>query len=215
MGNNPLHMWADKYPLVNPSHADELNVTAGHHEFNSGLSREDAEKKTWGDYRKKQLWDALGHHFRGMTDAARDPNSAEDAKQHSTMYRAIASQLGVDPNGPVPKEIQNYRDPKMFKFKAHPATALLGSAGTQTASAPNAANSNTSSVQANAPLAQSEPPAEDLLEKSRRSNMTPGQQIMRKAKTCRCKAYKFPHRHKSGACGRMGTKQPSSAANTR
>lgn len=120
--------WLDRYLVSHPDHVNELEQKAALHEFDSKMPRHLAEEKAYGDYRKEQHGRAAAHHLRGLK-AAQGSGDTEEARKHGAMYELHAKQLGFDPWGEAPAELNQYmheeKPEPAHRFKAHRGDLLV------------------------------------------------------------------------------------------
>lgn len=122
-----LHTWLDRYPIVDPGHADHLNTLAALHELHGGLPKSKAEDAAHEEYKKDQLHDAAAHHLVGMK-AALGAGDSDAAKKHGAMYGLAMQALGHPIVGEPPPEVANKAknlDHKVYNFKAHKGDAFV------------------------------------------------------------------------------------------
>jgi hypothetical protein len=115
----------DRYPIVDPDHAQGLDQLAAIHEFQHKMPRHQAEKSAYDQYRKEQVEDAAAHHFAGM-QAAHGAGDMDNARKHGVMYSLAVKQLGGNPVGDPPKEVMTKvknNPPEVYRFKAHKGDA--------------------------------------------------------------------------------------------
>lgn len=121
-------LWLNKHPILDASHARDLEQAAAINEFHRKQPRAQAEQAAHDDYRKEQHTKAAAHHFQGMR-AAHGAGDMEEAKLHGNLYAQHMNAMGLDPYGPVPEHIRlQAADPqhtKVYRFANHRADALL------------------------------------------------------------------------------------------
>lgn len=122
-----MPLWKDKQ-IADPSHEHDLEQRAALLEFNDKLPKEEAEGKAHAEYKREQHLKAAAKHWSGMK-AAKATGDHEEAKKHQTMYTMHLQELGHDPMGPVPKEVEhhmaNAKSEPFYSFSAHPADGYL------------------------------------------------------------------------------------------
>lgn len=120
----PMHNWLDRYPLLHPDHAHDLERDAALNEFEHGMDRDKAEENAYDNYKRKQSAQAAAWHLTGMRSSA-----GKESQKHALMYASHIRSMGYDPSGPVPSEVKAHMDSDSFKhpvkFKAHGADGLL------------------------------------------------------------------------------------------
>lgn len=120
----PMHNWLDRYPLLHPDHAHDLERDAALNEFEHGMDRDKAEENAYDNYKRKQSAQAAAWHLTGMRSSA-----GKESQKHALMYASHIRSMGYDPSGPVPSEVKAHMDSENFKhpvkFKAHGADGLL------------------------------------------------------------------------------------------
>ncbi len=127
MANDPKEAWQGK-PIAG-KHSDRLEVDSALNEFKDRMPRAEAEKKAYEEYKKGQHTDGAIHHLRAMR-AAQAASDDEAATKHSALFTLHMKELGHDPYGELPKEIQEkLKDtkslPPVRKFHAHRSDALV------------------------------------------------------------------------------------------
>lgn len=122
--------WANRFPIIHPDHADDLDLNAAVNEFGMKMPREQAEDEAYRQYlyhpQKGQHALAAQHHLAGQR-AAEAAGDKEAARKHFMMYGMHAKALGHGEVGAVPKDIQHglmSNPPKIYKFKAHRGDAF-------------------------------------------------------------------------------------------
>lgn len=121
------HKWLGEHSILDPSHANDLEVDAAINEFQNKMPRKDAELAAHAAYRKKHHIAAAGHHYAGMK-AALSGGDQEQSKKHSMMYELHMKEAGLDPHGPVPGEVLTAAaspETKLYRFKPHLADSFL------------------------------------------------------------------------------------------
>lgn len=120
-------IWAGR-PIFKETHMDELERLAALAEFEEGLPRSHAETKAYGTYLQQHHTAAAAHHLRGMR-AAQAAGDLSEASLHGEAYHQHLSKLGYDSIDEVPETVKALLEdegkPKHYRFKAHPADALL------------------------------------------------------------------------------------------
>lgn len=115
-------------PIAHEDHKRDLNAYSAIYEYMHSMPQEEAEARAYSEYKSKQHAQAAAHHLSGMK-AAQGAGDMEQARKHGAMYALHVKQLGLDPYGPVPPEIQTHvADPKrekVYKFKAHRGDSFL------------------------------------------------------------------------------------------
>lgn len=126
MSKQPL-MWLG-HPVRDSEHINSLELNAAINQYHHGMSRADAEARVKDEDRRDRHLRAAAHHFEGLR-AANAVGSEDDAKRHHEMYSMHLRVLGLEPNGPVPIEIQRYRDAethrRAYAYKGHSDDQLL------------------------------------------------------------------------------------------
>lgn len=116
------HGATGEYPILHPSHADELETLAAINEFHSGMPRSKAEAEAHKFYQDKQRKSAAAHHLRGMRIAEQAGNN-EAAAKHSMMYKTHLAALGHNDIDQPPHDIETLarQSPQGpgYNFKAH------------------------------------------------------------------------------------------------
>lgn len=114
------------HPIVDASHAAQLEREAALQEFHHGQPRNVAEQKALENYRRQQHAMAAGHHLAGMRSAYASGNQ-EAAVMHHDMYVNHAKILGFDPSNGVPPEIKIHEKPieHVYDFKNHGADQYI------------------------------------------------------------------------------------------
>jgi hypothetical protein len=119
--------WLGKYPMLDTTHADDLEMRAAINEHHYGMTRAQAEEKAHADYRREKIVEAAAHHLNGLT-AAHAIGNVEAAKKHAVMYGLALHQLGhkdlVTPPDEVAQRAKNTPSEDIARFKAHPADAF-------------------------------------------------------------------------------------------
>lgn len=122
-----MPLWKDK-PIVDPSHAHDLEQRTAMKEFNDKLPSAQAEEKAHEEYRREQHLQAAAKHFVGMK-SARAAADHEEAKKHHIMYTLHLQQLGMNPSGALPKEVEHYmsdaKQEPFYRFQPHKADGFL------------------------------------------------------------------------------------------
>lgn len=121
-----MPLWKDR-KILHPDHAHELEQKTALNEFEHKHPKELAEEKAYESYKRDHHLRAAASHFAGMK-AARASGDKEEAKKHQAMYSLHMNELGHDPTGPMPHEIENHLATKsepFYRFQAHPADGLL------------------------------------------------------------------------------------------
>lgn len=118
-------LWNGK-PILHPDHAHDLEFRSAILEFGHKLPRATAEEYAHQEYKKNHHIQAAAHHLRGMK-AAQGSGDSEEAHKHGLMYSEHMKSAGLDPMGPVPKEIQEHEqnNNRHYKFKAHRADLFV------------------------------------------------------------------------------------------
>lgn len=115
-------------PILHEDHKRDLEAHAAIGEFLKKQPQLEAEKLAYEDYKKSHHLQAAAHHLQGMRSSQASGDNESSAK-HGAMYALHVKQLGLDPYGPVPPEIQTHvADPKrekIHKFKAHRGDSFL------------------------------------------------------------------------------------------
>jgi hypothetical protein len=122
-----MPLWKDR-PISDPGHEHDLEQRSAMLEFNDKLPKEQAEHKAHQDYKKEQHLKAAARHFAGAK-AARAVGDHEESKKHHAMYVLHLKELGLNPNGAVPKEIEHHmldgKSEPFYRFEPHPADGFL------------------------------------------------------------------------------------------
>lgn len=118
--------WLDQYPLVGGEHAPELEARAAALEFKDRLPRDEAEAQAHHDYLGRHALEAAAHHLTHAR-AAREMGDDEAAGKHGDGYATALKHLGLDPVGPVPKEVLEHvrNTPSKYRFRPHAADGIL------------------------------------------------------------------------------------------
>lgn len=116
-------------PVLSDTDLDHLERGAALYEFRDGLSRQDAEAKSYEDYAQEHGHAAAAHHLLGMR-AAQATGDLKTAALHGSAYHLHMTALGYDPLDAVPSKVSALveaegREPHL-KFKGHKADALVG-----------------------------------------------------------------------------------------
>lgn len=119
------HVWQGR-PITSPEDAHDLESRAAVGEFKHRQARPDAEHRAYFEYKQDKHREAAAYHLQGLK-AAQAAGSHEEGHKHGMMYQLHMKQLGLDPMGPVPHEIQGLADKqeKFYRFKAHRGDAFL------------------------------------------------------------------------------------------
>jgi len=104
----------------------DLESRAAVFEFKHRMARPDAEHRAHHEYKQDKHREAAAYHLQGLK-AAQAAGSHEEGHKHGMMYQLHLKELGLDPMGPVPHEIQGLADKqeKFYRFKAHRGDAFL------------------------------------------------------------------------------------------
>jgi hypothetical protein len=123
----PKHSWMGKR-IAQENHAEDLEHRAALHEFEGGHPRSEAERMAYDDYAQEHHEQAAAHHLRGMR-AAQGSGDMDESRKHGIAYALHMGALNLDSMDEVPKKIRDLaEDPEKkshYKFKTHPADALL------------------------------------------------------------------------------------------
>lgn len=115
-------MWMGQ-PVLNEDHAHGLEQEAAINEFGRHMSRHDAEKAAYDNYKRNIHSQTAAYHLRGMK-IAQAAGDQESAMQHSAAYVAHLKAAGHDPYGPVPADVSQHVSEltgKPYRFKSHAA----------------------------------------------------------------------------------------------
>jgi hypothetical protein len=119
--------WLGRFPMLDTTHADDLEMRAAINEHHYGMPRAQAEEKAHSDYRRDKIVEAAAHHLNGMT-AAHSIGHMDEAQKHAVMYALALHQLGhkdlVSPPDDVSKRAKNTPSTDIAHFKAHPGDAF-------------------------------------------------------------------------------------------
>lgn len=126
MAQGKQTLW-NGHPILDESHAAELETLAGVNEFRHKMPKEEAEHAAHRSYMTDRALDMSAHHLIGAraADAAGDEASA---RQHVEMYATAMKAAGHDPRQTPPKEVLDRiaaARPKVYKFKPHEADSLF------------------------------------------------------------------------------------------
>lgn len=104
----------------------DLESRAAVYEFKHRMARPDAEHRAHHEYKQDKHREAAAYHMQGLK-AAQAAGSHEEGHKHGMMYQLHMKELGLDPMGPVPHEIQGLADKQenFYRFKAHRGDAFL------------------------------------------------------------------------------------------
>jgi hypothetical protein len=104
----------------------DLESRAAVFEFKHRMARPDAEHRAHHEYKQDKHREAAAYHLQGLK-AAQASGSQEEGQKHGMLYQLHMKELGLDPMGPVPHEIQGLADKqeKFYRFKAHRADGFL------------------------------------------------------------------------------------------
>lgn len=104
----------------------DLESRAAVFEFKNRMARPDAEHRAHHEYKQDKHREAAAYHLQGLK-AAQAAGSHEEGHKHGMMYQLHMKELGLDPMGPVPHEIQGLADKQenFYRFKAHRGDAFL------------------------------------------------------------------------------------------
>ena len=121
------HKWYNR-AIVSQDDIPDLEHGAALYEFEHGHKREDAEEKSYQDYKRKTHSAAAAHHLRGLK-AAQEAGDLDECEKHGVAYSLHMQHLGHDSMDKVPEDIQKLVDdekkPNVYKFKSHKADHLL------------------------------------------------------------------------------------------
>lgn len=127
MPANPLMSWNGRQ-VLDESHIAELEQDSFIRE-SQGMDRASASSAVYNDYLKKQRLQAAAYHLKAQKAAQASGNQIE-AQKHQLSYGIAVQAMGYNPYGPPPQEIlAASQDPNLaidFKFKPHPADAIMG-----------------------------------------------------------------------------------------
>lgn len=121
--NAPL--WNGK-KIAKDEDAHDLDQRAALYEFQHRMARPDAEHRAHHEYKLDKHREAAAFHLQGLK-ASQASGSQEEGRKHGLMYQLHLKQLGHDPMGAVPNEIQSLADKqeKFYKFKPHRGDVFL------------------------------------------------------------------------------------------
>lgn len=104
----------------------DLEQRAAVFEFKHRMARPDAEHRAHHEYKRDKHREAAAYHLQGLK-AAQAAGSGEEGRKHGMMYQLHMKELGLDPMGPVPHEIQGLADKQenFYRFKPHRGDAFL------------------------------------------------------------------------------------------
>jgi hypothetical protein len=104
----------------------DLESRAAVYEFKHRMARPDAEHRAHHEYKQDKHREAAAYHMQGLK-AAQAAGSHEEGHKHGMMYQLHMKELGLDPMGPVPHEIQGLADKQenFYRFKPHRGDAFL------------------------------------------------------------------------------------------
>jgi len=113
-------------PVADAAAVPDLDVSAAVHQFGGGVTRDEAEERAYGEYRKRQATEAAAHHLR-LYRAATSAGDREVANRHKLMYDVHVRTLGENPAGQPPQQVKalvgDGAEPAT-RFKPHPADSL-------------------------------------------------------------------------------------------
>jgi len=117
--------WLKKHPVLKDKDIDQLETEAAIHEFGPDKTpRDQAEKKAYDGYVRKQRENAVAWHAVGQKLALANGDS-ETAKKHGEAMEPHLKALGHDGVGPLPKEIEELKEKaKVYKFRNHPGDSF-------------------------------------------------------------------------------------------
>lgn len=114
--------------IFKDTHMDDLERRAALKEFEDGMPRSQAETAAYEEYLREHHSAAAAHHLRGLR-AAQAAGDLDEARIHGEAYHQHMTKLGHDSMDQVPDYIKALTEdegkPRHYKFKAHPADALL------------------------------------------------------------------------------------------
>lgn len=113
-------------PVADAAEVPDLDVAAAIHQFGGGVTRQEAEERAYGDYRKRQAAEAAAHHLR-LYRAALGAGDRDVANRHKLMYDVHVRALGENPAGEPPQQVKALVGDGVeaaTKFKPHPADGL-------------------------------------------------------------------------------------------
>lgn len=123
---NPPH-WLGR-PILDDSHATDLETRAAINEFHARMPRAEAEQKAHDDYVREHRERAAAHHLAGMK-AAQAVGNHEDARKHWVLYDMHLKALGKESIGSVPPEVEkrmsDENERPVYKFKSHKGDAYV------------------------------------------------------------------------------------------
>jgi hypothetical protein len=112
--------WKDR-DILDEADKDDLETRAAIKEFHDRMPRHEAEEKAHDDYKKDKIYQAAGHHLKGVK-AAHAIGDIDTAKKHGVLYKLALNELGHKDHLDPPKEVLNYSDnakDELHKFKSH------------------------------------------------------------------------------------------------
>lgn len=116
--------WLGKYPILDATHADDLEMRAAINEHHHHMPRHEAEEKAHKDYRRDQIIDAAAHHYSGMI-ASHAVGKRDEATKHGVHYALALMALGhgdiVNPPDEVLERVKTTPSDKIGNFKGHDA----------------------------------------------------------------------------------------------
>jgi hypothetical protein len=124
MAKDTAKVWLGRFPVLDESHADELDAAAAVHEFgDKRMPREAAEARAHQDYMRDRALDSAAHHLLGVR-AAHASGHDEAATKHGEAYAGAMKAAGLNPFEPPHKDVLDRiktKRPEVYAFKAHPA----------------------------------------------------------------------------------------------
>ncbi len=120
-------IWRNRFPILDESHADDLEARAAVHEFKGRHPTDIAEEKAHADYVRDRALDNASHHLVGIR-AAHAAGHDEAARQHGAAYHAAMTAAGHDPTKAPPPEVTDRLKtarPNVYSFKAHEGDELF------------------------------------------------------------------------------------------
>ncbi len=122
LGKAEGQQWQGR-PILQSSHAHDLDTQAAIYEFKHGLSRQDAEARAHDEYRLQTHTQAAAHHLRGVR-AAQALGDQKAARKHGLLYNLHIRALGADPLGSVPDAVHRLtldveRPNPGYRFQVH------------------------------------------------------------------------------------------------
>jgi hypothetical protein len=118
--------WLGKYDILSKNDESDLERKAALYQFHKFLSKSQSEELAYQDYKKCMLAKAAAFHTDGMSFAkVRGDKEAE--QRHYMLYALHCNELGINPRGHVPPEINAFRGQSeaLKKFETNPADLFV------------------------------------------------------------------------------------------